>query len=59
MRLTLDELKGDKDKTVESNGVQVVYNSGLEDYLGDLSIDYQETGMQRGFIIQGRDLSSC
>jgi len=59
LRLTLDELKSEHDKEVKSHGVSVIYNSGIEEYLSGLTIDYEDSMMQRGFVIRGNEYSSC
>lgn len=59
LRLTLDELKDAHDKIVQSQGVSLVYNSGLEEHVGDLTIDYDDSILQRGFIIKGSGISAC
>ena len=57
--LTLDELKGENDIIIESNGVKIVYDSEFEYYLNDAVIGYSDNWFSRGFTISGRAVSSC
>jgi Fe-S cluster assembly iron-binding protein IscA len=47
------------DKTIESNGISLVYNPGIEEQLSNLMIDYEDSLLQHGFVIKGSDISSC
>ena len=58
-RLTLDELKGENDKVIESNGLSVIYDKNIQDYLDNMILDYEETAYSRGFTIKGVPSSSC
>lgn len=58
-RLTLDELKGENDKVIDSNGLSVIYNKNIENYLENMLLDYEETAYSRGFTIKGAPSSSC
>ena len=58
-RLTLDELKGQNDKVIETNGLSVIYNKDIEEYLENMILDYEETSFSRGFTIKGTSSSSC
>jgi Fe-S cluster assembly iron-binding protein IscA len=57
--LTLDESKNENDMVSESEGVKVVYDSELEDYLNGSVVNYSESWFNRGFTIGGGNLSSC
>jgi len=59
LQLTLDELKDEKDVIVESQGITVVYNSGIEGYVSNSIIDYANSWFERGFVIRGSQMSSC
>ena len=57
LSLTLDELTHKDDISMESQGITVVFNSDLEDYVAGSVIDYSESS--QGFSIQSLGLSSC
>lgn len=57
--LTLDELKNENDRIVESKGVTVIYMTELEDYISNSVIDYSNSFFNRGFSIKGSQISSC
>ena len=57
--LTLDELKGENDIIVETEGIKVIYDSEFKDYLNGVVINYSDNWFKRGFIISGESLSSC
>lgn len=59
LQLTLDELKNNEDKVVESEGISIVYESYLEDYIENSVIEYSNSWFQRGFVIKGGKTSSC
>jgi len=59
LQLTLDELKDDEDSIVESQGIKIVYSSGLESYVTNAVIDYSNSWYERGFVIKGSGTSSC
>jgi len=58
-QLALDELKGENDIIVESEGIKVIYDSEFKDYLKDVVINYSDSWFNRGFNIRGGNLSSC
>ncbi|NLI93580.1 MAG: hypothetical protein GX434_15740 [Peptococcaceae bacterium] len=41
------------------SGVRIVYDSGIEEAIENLTIDYSDSSMQRGFIVKGSDCSDC
>lgn len=47
------------DKKIESNGISLVYNTGIEEQLSNLTIDYEDGILQHGFVIKDSDVSSC
>jgi Fe-S cluster assembly iron-binding protein IscA len=57
--LTLDESKKENDIIEESEGIKIVYNSDLEEFLKNSTIDYSDNWFQRGFIIRGGNTSCC
>lgn len=57
--LTLDELKRDNDVVVESEGIKIVYETELRQFLANSVIDYSNSWFQRGFVIKGGNTSSC
>lgn len=59
LHLTLDELKNENDIVIEAQGIKVVYNSDIKEYVQNSIIDYSNSWFQRGFIIKGANTSSC
>lgn len=59
MELALDELKDESDVVTESEGIKVVYNTGIEEYVKGSVVDYSNNWYERGFVIRGASLSSC
>ena len=59
MQLTLDELKNDDDKVVESEGITIIYPSSIEEYLNGAVIDYSNSWFNKGFSIRGGGTSNC
>lgn len=59
LELTLDELKNPEDVVVESQGITIVYDSDLEDYVHNSVVDYANSWFERGFVIRGARTSSC
>lgn len=57
--MTLEGSKDEYDIVVLSNDIEIVYNSGLEEFVGNAVVDYAQTFFQRGFFIRGTGLSSC
>lgn len=44
---------------IETNGLSVIYNKDIEEYLENMILDYEETSFSRGFTIKGTSSSSC
>lgn len=59
LQLTLDELKNQDDVVIESQGITVIYNSDIEEYVHDSIIDYSKNWFQRGLVIRGAKTSTC
>lgn len=59
LELTLDELKNHSDIVVESQGITVVYDSGIEQYVRNSIVDYVNSWFEKGFVIRGGRTSSC
>lgn len=59
LQLTLDELKNSNDVAVESQGITVVYDSAIEQYVSNSVVDYSNSWFERGFVIRGARTSSC
>ena len=59
LQLTLDELKNQDDVVIESQGITVIYNSDIEEYVQDSIIDYSKNWFQRGLVIRGAKTSTC
>lgn len=59
LQLTLDELKNQDDVVMESQGITVIYNSDIEEYVQDSIIDYSKNWFQRGLVIRGAKKSTC
>lgn len=59
LELTLDEFKDKYDIVEESEGIKIVYNSGIKEYVKDSVIDYSDIWYARGFVIRGAGTSSC
>ncbi|QAT40616.1 Fe-S cluster assembly protein HesB [Clostridium sp. JN-9] len=57
--MTLDESKNENDIVSESDGIKVVYEPELEDYLNGAVINYSDRWFNKGFIIEASNLSSC
>ncbi|HHV63817.1 MAG TPA: hypothetical protein GXX46_01870 [Peptococcaceae bacterium] len=55
----MDEQKSANDEEIESHGVPIIYNSGLKEYIGNLTIDYDNSMPQRGFIIKDSKPFRC
>ncbi len=58
-KLTLDELKGQNDKVLDTNGIAIIYNKDIEEYLDNMVLDYEESSLNRGFTIKGSSSSCC
>ena len=43
---------------VKSQGITIVYNSDIEEYLDNALIDYENNKYEQGFIIRGSQQSS-
>jgi len=56
--IALDELKND-DIKVTANGINIVYNAEIEDYINGCEIDFTENFYGKGFSIQTGHSSSC
>ena len=59
LQLTLDELKDEYDLVEESQGITIVYNSGIKEYVEGSVVDYSNNWFERGFVIRASGLSSC
>lgn len=59
MQLTLDELRNNDDKVVESEGITIIYSTNIEEYLNGAVIDYSNSWFNKGFSIRGGGTSSC
>lgn len=59
LQLTLDELKNQDDVVIESQGITVIYNSDIEEYVQDSIVDYSKNWFQRGLVIRGAKTSTC
>lgn len=57
--VTLDELQHDNDVVVEQDGVKVVYQPDLEQFLRNSTVDYLKFLFVKRFIIKGGVSSSC
>jgi len=57
LQLTLDELKKDNDKIVESRNIKIIYDAEIEEYVNGTVIDYSNNWFNRGLFISGA--SSC
>jgi len=57
--LTLDESKKENDIIEESEGIKIVYDKDLGEFLQNSTIDYSDNWFQRGFIIRGGNTSCC
>lgn len=57
-KLTLDELKGENDIVVESEGIKVIYDIKLNCYLDEAMIDYSDNWYGSIFVISGVKLST-
>ena len=59
LQMTLDESKKRSDKIIESQGVKIVYEADLEDYVKDSVVDYSNSWFDKGFVLRGARSSSC
>lgn len=59
LQLTLDELRNNDDKVVESEGITIIYSTNIEEYLNGAVIDYSNSWFNKGFSIRGGGTSSC
>ena len=59
MNLSLDEAKNANDIVVESEVMNVVFDSELEAYVRGTMIDYSDAWYKRGFSIRGGGMSTC
>jgi iron-sulfur cluster assembly accessory protein len=59
LQLALDEVKNNDDVVINSEGINVVYNSDLEAYVNGSVIDYSNSWFNQGFTISGGSSSSC
>lgn len=57
VKVTLDELKNDKDIVVEVSGIKVIYDSMLEANVNGITIDYSNRWFNREFSIRGESFS--
>ena len=59
MGLALDELENSKDTVSRENGIPIVYDDRLKQYLkqGSVTVDFRETSYGSGFIVNSG--SSC
>ncbi len=53
LHLALDELSHDTDIVVESQGVKIVYDANIENYIANTVIDYSANYFTRGFYVRG------
>ena len=51
LKLTLVESKSKHDIVVESNGVKIIYDSEIEEYVNGTIIDYACNELNQGFVI--------
>jgi len=59
LNLSLDEAKNANDIVVESEVMNVVFDSELEAYVRETMIDYSDAWYKRGFSIRGGGMSTC
>jgi iron-sulfur cluster assembly accessory protein len=59
LNVTLDGLSDEKDKLVESEGIKIVYDADLEEYLQNSVVDYSSNWFEKGFVIRGAGVSTC
>ncbi len=57
--LTLDELKKDNDIVEEREGIKIVFEENLRQFLNDTTIDYSNNWFTKGFSIRGGGASKC
>jgi len=43
----------------ESQGITIVYNSGIQEYVNNSVVDYSNSWFERGLVIRGSSISSC
>jgi Fe-S cluster assembly iron-binding protein IscA len=57
--MTLDESRKSNDMVIESQGVKIVYETDLEDYVKDSVVDYSNGWFDKGFVLRGARTSTC
>lgn len=57
--LALEELEGENDTVLESNGVKIIYLKDLEGYLSGLTLEYSDEWYNKGFSLSGGQSSCC
>lgn len=57
--MALDEHKNENDVVVESQGIKIIYERELEDFIKGAEIDYSDNWYNRGFSISSGSTSSC
>lgn len=51
--MALDESRKRNDIVTESQGIKIVYEADLENYVKDSVIDYSNKWFMRGFVLRG------
>lgn len=57
--MALDESRKRTDIVIESQGIKVVYESNLSDYVKDSVVDYSNGWFSKGFVLRGAGGSTC
>ena len=57
--MTLEESTKENDIVTTSRSIKVAYEKELDEYLNDVTIDYEDTGYGEGFSMSGRMLGDC
>ncbi|HPF19273.1 MAG: hypothetical protein QM215_04175 [Bacillota bacterium] len=47
--MALEELQNAEDTVVESNSTKVVYTKELEEFIGQMTLDYSDSWFNKGF----------
>ena len=56
--IALDELK-DNDEKINSNGIEIIFDSNDQDYLDNSVIDFEDSFQGRGFVVKSALAGTC
>ena len=59
LQVTLDESKNRNDVLIETQGIKIVYEADLKNYVRDSIIDYSKNWFNKGFVLIQATPSAC